>query len=162
VPGLLQLPGRRAVQRPRRGLVAAVHHLPAPPPGPADRAHPATTPRPRPGPLRQSRRIPGQGSSPLPRCDPPRRPRRQPPATTSPPPPPAFPASLPCDARAQAAAAVALTVGPDDPPAWPALTLRFGTQVDTKPIARGDRLPGTGSKLSVRAIGNYIAKYATK
>src|SRR5262249_26003317 len=67
-----------------------------------------------------------------------------------------------CDAIAQAAAAVAITVGPDIHPVWPSLILRFGTQVDTKPIARGDGLPGTGSKLSVQAVGNYIAKYATK
>jgi hypothetical protein len=57
---------------------------------------------------------------------------------------------------------VTVTVGPDDHPTWPALTLRFGTQIDRKPIQRGDGLPGTGSKLSVRAVGNYIAKYATK
>src|SRR5262249_57899261 len=67
-----------------------------------------------------------------------------------------------CDAIAQAAAAVAITVGPDIHPVWPSLILRFGTQVDTKPILRGDGLPGTGAKLSVQAVGNYIAKYATK
>ena len=53
-------------------------------------------------------------------------------------------------------------VGPDTHPAWPPLTLRFGTQVDTKPILRGDGLPGTGRKLYVQVVGNYIAKYATK
>jgi hypothetical protein len=78
------------------------------------------------------------------------------------PPPARFTTGLLCDAIAQAAAAVTLTVGPDDHPAWPKLRLRFGAQVDTKPIARSDGLPGTGSKLSVRAVGNYIAKYATK
>src|SRR5215467_11238610 len=78
------------------------------------------------------------------------------------PPPARFTTTLLCDAIAQASAAVAILVGPDIHPNWPALTLRFGTQVDTKPIARGDGLPGTGSKLSVRAVGNYIAKYATK
>jgi hypothetical protein len=77
-------------------------------------------------------------------------------------PPARFTTALLCDAIAQAATAVAITVGPDDHPAWPTLTLRFGAQVDTKPILRGDGLPGTGSKLSVRAVGNYIAKYATK
>jgi hypothetical protein len=78
------------------------------------------------------------------------------------PPPARFTTTLLCDAISQAAAAVTVTVGPDDHPNWPALTLRFGTQVDRKPILRGDGLPGTGSKLSVRAVGNYIAKYATK
>jgi hypothetical protein len=78
------------------------------------------------------------------------------------PPPARFTTGLLCDAIAQASAAVAITVGPDTHPTWPALTLQFGAQLDTKPIARGDGLPGTGRKLSVRAVGNYIAKYATK
>jgi Replication initiator protein, pSAM2 len=78
------------------------------------------------------------------------------------PPDPHFTTTLLCDAIAQAVAAVAISVGPDLHPAWPALTLRFGAQVDTKPIVRGDGLPGTGRKLSVQAVGNYIAKYATK
>jgi hypothetical protein len=78
------------------------------------------------------------------------------------PPPARFTTDLLCDAIGQAAAAVAITVGPDTHPAWPTLTLRFGTQVDRKPILRGDGLPGTGRKLSVQAVGNYIAKYATK
>jgi hypothetical protein len=78
------------------------------------------------------------------------------------PPPARFTTTLLCDAIGQAAAAVAITVGPDSHPAWPTLTLRFGAQVDTKPILRGDGLPGTGRKLSVQAVGNYIAKYATK
>jgi hypothetical protein len=77
-------------------------------------------------------------------------------------PPARFTTDLLCDAIAQAAAAVAITIGPDTHSAWPALTLRFGAQVDTKPILRGDGLPGTGHKLSVQAVGNYIAKYATK
>jgi hypothetical protein len=42
------------------------------------------------------------------------------------PPPARFTTTLLCDAIAQAAAAVAITVGPDVHPAWPALTLRFG------------------------------------
>ena len=78
------------------------------------------------------------------------------------PPPARFTTGLLCDAIGHAAAAVAITVGPDTHPAWPALTLRFGAQVDRKPIVRGDGLPGTGHKLSVQAVGNYIAKYATK
>jgi hypothetical protein len=40
--------------------------------------------------------------------------------------------------------------------------LRFGEQIDPRPIRHGDGLPGTGRKLSVEAVGNYIAKYATK
>ena len=44
----------------------------------------------------------------------------------------------------QAAAAVVVTVGLDTHPAWPTLTLQFGAQVDTKPILRGDGLPGAG------------------
>jgi hypothetical protein len=78
------------------------------------------------------------------------------------PPDPRFTTDLLCDAIVRAAAAVAVTVGPDIHPAWPKLTLRFGAQVDTKPIQRSDGLPGTGRKLSVQAVGNYIAKYATK
>jgi hypothetical protein len=78
------------------------------------------------------------------------------------PPDPHFTTDLLCDAITKAAAAVAITIGPDIHPNWPTLTLRFGAQLDTKPIARGDRLPGTGSRLSVQAVGNYIAKYATK
>jgi hypothetical protein len=67
-----------------------------------------------------------------------------------------------CDAIGQAAAAVAVPVDTRANPAWHALTLRFGAQVDTKPIRHGDDLPGTGGKLSVQAVGNYIAKYVTK
>jgi hypothetical protein len=78
------------------------------------------------------------------------------------PPPARFTTDLLCDAIGKAAAAVAVTVGPDTHPNWPALTLRFGAQMDRKPILRGDGLPGTGHKLSVQAVGNYIAKYATK
>src|SRR5262249_44387269 len=59
------------------------------------------------------------------------------------PPPARFTTTLLSDAIHAAAAAVAITVGPDTHPTWPALTLRFGAQVDTKPIARSDRLPGT-------------------
>ena len=74
-----------------------------------------------------------------------------------------FTTDLLCQAIKQAAAAVAVPVDTLANPGWPALTLRFGAQVDTKPIRRdGDDLPGTGRKLSVQAVGNYIAKYATK
>jgi len=78
------------------------------------------------------------------------------------PPPATFTTDLLCDAIDQAAAAIAVPVDTHANPSWPALTLRFGPQVDTKPIRHGDDLPGTGRKLSVQAVGNYIAKYATK
>ena len=45
-------------------------------------------------------------------------------------------------------------------PAAP-ITLRFGDQIDPRPIRHGHG-PGTGRKLSVSAVGNYLAKYATK
>ena len=79
------------------------------------------------------------------------------------PPPGRFTTALLCEAIDQAAAAVAFTVGPGpEHPDCPDLTLRFGAQVDTRPIGHGDDLPGTGRKLSAQAVGNYIAKYATK
>jgi replication initiator protein RepSA len=61
------------------------------------------------------------------------------------PPPPRFTTALLCQAIDQAAAAVAVTIDTQANPAWPALTLRFGAQVDTKPISRGDGLPGTAA-----------------
>jgi hypothetical protein len=75
------------------------------------------------------------------------------------PPPPRFTAGLLHDAIGQAAAAVAVPAGL---PGGPPLMLRFGGQVDVKPIRPGDELPGTGRKLSHQAVANYIAKYATK
>ena len=73
---LLRLHRRRPVQRLGREAVAPVHHLPAPPPGPPPGHHPETAPRPGPRPLRQGGRIPGPRRRPLPRRDPPGRPRR--------------------------------------------------------------------------------------
>jgi hypothetical protein len=75
-----------------------------------------------------------------------------------------FTADLLADAIRDAAAAVRLIQGPDDDhPDWPVLVLRFGTQVDPRPVRpAADGLPGTGRKLSVDAVANYIAKYATK
>jgi hypothetical protein len=40
--------------------------------------------------------------------------------------------------------------------------LRFGTQIDVRPIRQTGSLPGTGKALSAQAVANYIAKYATK
>ena len=40
--------------------------------------------------------------------------------------------------------------------------LRFGTQTDVRAIRQTTSLPGTGKALSVQAVANYIAKYATK
>ncbi len=75
-----------------------------------------------------------------------------------------FTADLLADAIRDAAAAVRLIQGPDeDHPDCPVLALRFGTQVDPRPVRpAADGLPGTGRKLSVDAVANYIAKYATK
>jgi len=81
------------------------------------------------------------------------------------PPPARFTAALLADAIDQAAAAVWWPVTADeDHPACPDLTLRFGRQIDCRTIRDGlaDGLPGTGHKLGVEAVGNYIAKYATK
>ena len=132
--------------------MAPVHHLPTPPPRPPRRDHPETSSRPRLSPVRQGRRIPGPRRHPLPRHHPPRRPRRHLPAT-----PARFGAGLLADAIRQAAAAVTVTLDDD-----PACMLRFGDQIDPRPIRHSDGLPGTGRKLSVEAVGNYIAKYATK
>ena len=65
-----------------------------------------------------------------------------------------------CEAIAQAATTVAITTEPA--PGHPALTLRFGAQTDARPVRHGSDLPGTGHALSVQAVANYIAKYATK
>jgi hypothetical protein len=75
------------------------------------------------------------------------------------PPPPWLDTALLCDAITAAAAAVAVDADCLD---GSTLTLRFGDQVDPRPIRHADGLPGTGAKLSVSAVGNYLAKYATK
>jgi hypothetical protein len=49
-----------------------------------------------------------------------------------------------------------------DDPDGSAVLLRFGDQLDPRPIWRADGLPGTGARLDVAAVGNYLAKYATK
>jgi hypothetical protein len=79
------------------------------------------------------------------------------PGDTYQPPSSRFGAGVLADAISQAAAAV--TVIPDD---GPPCVLRFGDQIDPRPIRHGDGLPGTGRKLSAEAVGNYIAKYAAK
>lgn len=90
--------------------------------------------------------------------------RLDPPGEDYQPPPKQFTADLLADAIVQAAAAVRRIVGLDgDHPDHPALRLRFGGQVDPRPIRpASDGLPGTGRKLSAEAVSNYIAKYATK
>jgi hypothetical protein len=75
------------------------------------------------------------------------------------PPPPWLGTGLLCDAITAAASAVTLDA---DSPDGSLVTLRLGDQVDPRPIRHGDGLPGTGAKLSVSAVGNYLAKYATK
>jgi hypothetical protein len=69
------------------------------------------------------------------------------------PPPARFTTSLLCDAIRQAAAAVAVTIGPGSHSAWPALTLRFGAQVDIKPLVCGDRLPGLDTSCRSKRSG---------
>jgi hypothetical protein len=76
------------------------------------------------------------------------------------PPPPGYDADLLCEAIRQAAAAVRLVLGPDeDHPDLPALRLGFGAQTDPRPIRHHN---STGQQLTVQAVANYIAKYATK
>ena len=75
------------------------------------------------------------------------------------PPPPWLGTALLCDAIISAASAVLVTAPCPD---GPAVRLRFGDQIDPRPICRADSLPGTGRKLSAHAVANYIAKYATK
>lgn len=76
------------------------------------------------------------------------------------PPGPGFTAAMLCDAIGQAATAAAITTDPA--PGRPVITLRFGTQTDARPVRHSPDLPGTGHSLSVQAVANYIAKYATK
>src|ERR1019366_6123870 len=78
------------------------------------------------------------------------------------PPPSRFTTALLCEAIDQAANAATITAAPDSAPG-PVVVLRLGGQTDTRPIRHdGGDLPGTGRKLSAQAVGNYIAKYATK
>jgi hypothetical protein len=73
-------------------------------------------------------------------------------------PPPAWlDTALLCQAITTAAATVTVDA---DTPSGTLITLRFGDQIDPRPIRHGHA--GTGSKLSVSAVGNYLAKYATK
>ena len=72
--------------------------------------------------------------------------------------PPDITADMLCDAIGQAAALVTLPTGDDGQ----AVTLRFGTETDTRIIRHGSQLPGTGQALDGQAVANYIAKYATK
>jgi hypothetical protein len=131
--------------------MATVHHLPAPLPSPPRGPDPEALPRAGPRPVRQSRRIPGPRRRPLPRRHPPRRP-----GPDYQPPPPWLDADLLADAITASAAAVAVTTRPGPgTPAVPVLRLRFGNQTDARIIRH------TG-QLTERAIGNYIAKYATK
>ncbi len=72
------------------------------------------------------------------------------------PPPRWLGADLLADAITASAAAVSITTRPSgDTPGVPVLRLRFGDQADAR-IIRHD------GQLTERAIGNYIAKYATK
>ena len=142
------------VQLPRGHAVQAVHHLPAPAPGPARRGHPQAAARRPAHPLRQGRRIPGPRRHPLPRRDPPRRPRHRLPL-----PPPRYTTAVLCDAITLAARAVRI----DAPtgPGRPRVRLGFGPQTEADPIWR-QPVVASGQPLDVDAVANYIAKYATK
>ncbi len=61
------------------------------------------------------------------------------------PPPPRLSAQLLCDAITTAAATVSVDAAPAG---HPQVMLRFGQQVDPRPIRHGNGLPGTGAKLS--------------
>jgi hypothetical protein len=75
------------------------------------------------------------------------------------PPPSGYTVDLFCEAIRQAADTVRLVLGPDaDHPDVLALRLGFGAQTDLRPI----RHYTTGQQLTVAAVANYIAKYATK
>ena len=145
---------RRPVQRLRGGPVAPVHHLPAPPPRPPGRAHRHQQLRDLAAdPLRQGRRIPGPGRGPLPRHHPPRRPRRRLPAPPAPASPP------PAVRRHRQAAAAAASPSPPTP-GRPAVTaVRHPDRRRPPPRRRAAR---HRPALSVQAVGNYLAKYATK
>ena len=65
-----------------------------------------------------------------------------------------------CEAIGQAATAATITTDPTR--GQLPVMLRFGTQTDARPVRHGGDLPGTGRVLSVQAVANYIAKYATK
>jgi hypothetical protein len=81
------------------------------------------------------------------------------PGDTYQPPPAQLDTTLLCQAITTAAATVLVDA---DSAGHPLLIFRFGDQIDPRPIRHGDGLPGTGCKLSVAAVGNYLAKYATK
>jgi hypothetical protein len=78
------------------------------------------------------------------------------------PPPLGVDTAVLCDVIRQAVAAV--TLAPDPLPGQPVRVLRFGSPqgTDARPIRNADGLPGTGQALTAQAVGNYLAKYATK
>ena len=73
------------------------------------------------------------------------------------PPPARYDAALLCDAIALAAKTVRITV----PGSGPAIRLRFGRELDRRPIWR-QSFAATGRALDPAAVANYIAKYVTK
>lgn len=72
------------------------------------------------------------------------------------PPPPWATLTLLTDAIRSAAARVAVDIPPADD--QPARTLRWGTQLDTRPI----KALGDGTDITEQAVASYVAKYATK
>ena len=73
------------------------------------------------------------------------------------PPPARYDAALLIDAIALAVKAVQLDV----PGSGPRIRLRFGRELDARPIWR-ESFAASGQPLDVSAVANYIAKYATK
>jgi replication initiator protein RepSA len=73
------------------------------------------------------------------------------------PPPARYDAALLIDAIALAVKAVRLDV----PGSGPRIRLRFGRELDARPIWR-ESFAAAGQPLDVSAVANYIAKYATK
>jgi replication initiator protein RepSA/Homeodomain-like domain-containing protein len=73
------------------------------------------------------------------------------------PPPARYNAALLVDAIALAAKAVRI----DAPGSGPSIRLRFGRELDARPIWR-QSFATDGQPLDVNAVANYIAKYATK
>jgi hypothetical protein len=73
------------------------------------------------------------------------------------PPPARYDAALLIDAIALAVTAIRLDV----PGSGPRIRLRFGRELDARPIWR-ESFAASGQPLDVNAVANYIAKYATK
>ena len=155
-PRLLRLPRRRAVQRLRRGPVAPVHHLPAPPPGPPAWASPRSSSAPWSGsgtsrspntrPAASSTSTPSSASTPPATTTSPRRLASTPTCSATP------SASRRC--RPPRSSRPATGTGRD-------AALRRAAR-HRHPAIRRRRPRRQRPPLSHQAVANYIAKYATK